>query len=295
MHKGDFTAIQKAKHQGFTLIEMSVVLVILGLLVGGILGGKSLIKSAELRGVIREAEQYQLALNNFVLRYEQYPGDMVDATEIWGVAHANAATCKAMDKSDVDGTCNGNGDMEIGGAGAVLWPEHYLFWHHLQKAGLILGEYSGTWDEGCGAGPGNCLYAHTPGLNCPDSAKGEHIGWAVYFKDFSDGSESNPNWFEGDYGHIFTYGAEHTWGAAPNRPALGVGEVYHIDMKMDDGLPAKGKLVVRNGEYPDLLECTEAAPAGSGVQTHSDDVDAVYRLSEGDEVHCNMILRNILE
>lgn len=286
-----FHDMHPSRH-GFSLVELSVVLVVIGLMVGGILGGRSLIKAAELREVIHEAETYQAALNTFVVRYEQYPGDMIDAQSFWGVAHATASTCRALDKLTVNGTCNGDGDQEIGGTGTAKYSEHYLFWHHLQYAGLIEGEYSGTWDNTCGAFPGSCLYAHTPGLNCPDSGKGSHIGWAIYFKD--EATDIGGNWFLGDYGHIFTYGAIHTYGAAPNLPALTVGEVYSLDMKMDDGLPARGRLAVRNGRYPDMENCTETA-VGSGVDTDANDIDSVYRLSESEGVHCNMILRNLLE
>lgn len=280
--------------RGFSLVELSVVLIILGLLVGGILGGRSLIKAAELRVVIREAEEYRLALNNFLLRYDQLPGDFDQATDFFGVAHADPDTCKSMDKSNMAGTCNGNGDGAVGGQSIALRPEHYLFWHHLQKAGLIGGaDYTGARWPDCSGGSG-CTDAHKPGLNCPASAKGSDIGWSVYFKDISDGTEGNPNWFEGIYGHIFTFGALHPAGAAPNRPALTVAEVWNIDTKMDDGLPAQGKIVTRTGEYPGLALCTETSP-GSGAVARHDDLDAVYRLSQSEGIHCNMIMRKLLQ
>lgn len=277
---------------GFSLVELSVVLVIIGLLTGGILGGHHLVKMAELRGVLREAEGYQLALNNFVMRYDQYPGDFNDAERYWGTAHATPATCRSLDKSNMEGTCNGNGDGMIGGKTAALRPEHYLFWHHLQKAELLGGNpFTGTHDSNCGKA--DCLDAHVPGLNCPDSAKGSDIGWAVYFKDRSDGDENTPNWFIGDYGHILVFGAVNP-GGQPNKAALTVAEVHSIDLKLDDGLPAQGKVVVRTGDYPQLGKCTETAP-GSGVKTNSSHINAVYRLSQSEGVNCNMIIRNLLE
>lgn len=274
-------------NSGFTLVELAVVLVILGLLVGGILTGQNLIRAAELKKLGKEAENYRMAVYTFLMEYDAYPGDLEIATRYWGEADTNPATCYAMDKSDIAGTCNGNGDGMV--ADATEREEHYLFWHHLQKAGLIGGTYSGAWDADC---TGFCESSHMPGVNAPVSALGNQTGWAAYFKGESDGSESNPNWFLGQYGHILTFGSRHQ-GAAPNKPAISPAEAYGIDKKLDDGLPARGDVVVRAGNYPDLENCTETAP-GSGLETDKDDLDSVYRLSHGDEAACNLILRNLL-
>mgnify|MGYP001100732306 CR=1 FL=1 len=65
---------------GFSLVELSIVLVILGLLVGGILGGKSLIKAAELRSISTEQAQWNTAIKAFRDKYFMLPGDMNNAT-----------------------------------------------------------------------------------------------------------------------------------------------------------------------------------------------------------------------
>lgn len=59
---------------GFSLVELSIVLVILGLLTGGILGGQSLIKAAELRAVTTELDAFQTATNTFRQKYFALPG-----------------------------------------------------------------------------------------------------------------------------------------------------------------------------------------------------------------------------
>lgn len=282
-------ARKQGKEQGFSLVELSIVLVILGLLTGGILGGRELIAAAELRRVVTEAQSYRLAINNFRLRFNGLPGDFDKAEQFWTAAHTNDNTCFGMDKSAVDGTCNGNGNGTI--AENTAREEHFLFWHHLQKAELIPGSFTGASSDECG---GSCTQDHVPGENCPASAKGDNIGWTAYYKGESDGSESNPNWFLGHYGHIFIYGAAHTGGdAATNKPALSPVEAFNLDTKLDDGQPAKGQVVVRTGGYPGLSGCTETSP-GSGTTTSNTDFDSVYRLSEEDEIHCNLILRNLL-
>ena len=57
------------RESAFSLVELSIVLVILGLLVGGILGGQSLIKAAELRSITSDIESYRVAVNSFKIKY----------------------------------------------------------------------------------------------------------------------------------------------------------------------------------------------------------------------------------
>lgn len=63
------------KRCGFTLVELSIVLVIIGLLIGGILAAQSMIGTAKIQNVIRTLGQYDAAYANFVTKYNQIPGD----------------------------------------------------------------------------------------------------------------------------------------------------------------------------------------------------------------------------
>src|SRR4051812_28937287 len=98
---------------GFTLVELSIVLVILGLLVGGVLTGQSLIRAAELRAITTEQNRYVTATHTFRDKYFALPGDMTNATAYWGTS-GNCPGLAAQGNT-TPATCNGNGDGKISG------------------------------------------------------------------------------------------------------------------------------------------------------------------------------------
>lgn len=147
---------------GFSLVELSIVLVILGLLTGGILAGQNLIRAAELRSVVTEFQSYQTAVRTFQGKYFSLPGDMPNATDFWGAPGNNTANCPATAGTGSQ-TCNGDGDgvVDINNV-ANQYDEPLLFWQHLANSGLIEGSYTGIAG---GAGTGHTI----PGVNGPRS------------------------------------------------------------------------------------------------------------------------------
>ncbi|HEX7813257.1 MAG TPA: prepilin-type N-terminal cleavage/methylation domain-containing protein [Burkholderiales bacterium] len=117
------------KQQGFTLIEIAIVLVIIGLLLGGILKGQELITSARVRNLISQQDGIKAAFFGFQDRYRALPGDYTQAA------------------ANVNGTAlngNGNGQIEIAAtqiSGSAV-TEHILVWDHLSHAGFINGAYT---------------------------------------------------------------------------------------------------------------------------------------------------------
>ena len=121
----------RVSSQAFSLVELSIVLVILGLLVGGVLSGQSLIRAAELRSVTRDITRYTTATYTFRDKYFSIPGDMTSATSFWGTDNVSCPNGGGS-----TGTCNGNGDGAIGdpaGVGNIC--ENQEFWRQLGLAG----------------------------------------------------------------------------------------------------------------------------------------------------------------
>ncbi len=116
------------QHQkGFTLVEIAIVLVIIGLLLGGILKGQELINSARVRNLADSTSGIQAAYFGFIDRYRRVPGD-------WDVTTAGQAIGGAILTGG-----NNNGRLDNSGS----WVEPNALWEHLSKAGFINGSYSG--------------------------------------------------------------------------------------------------------------------------------------------------------
>ncbi len=215
------------KSRGFSLVELSIVLVILGLLVGGVLAGKSLIRGAELRSVATEYQRHLTAVYTFRDKYFALPGDMGNATAFWGAAAATFV-CRSTDSSTLSDpklTCNGNADGKIEYSGNSY--EQMRTWQHLANAGLVEGQYPGITASGSSYyGPGG---THIPPSKISSSA-GWHLwvgyGTEVLFPGYS--SDSNKFWLSGPDHWL--------------RPIMKPEEMWNIDSKLDDGSPASGML-----------------------------------------------------
>jgi prepilin-type N-terminal cleavage/methylation domain-containing protein len=122
------------RQQGFTLVEIAIVLVIIGLILGGILKGQELIDSARVRSISTDLNGMRTAWFAFQDRYNALPGDF-----------SNAST-------QIDSALsNGNGNGQI-----ATTAESASVWQHLATAGFISGSYDGLGDSMTALGDTTC-------------------------------------------------------------------------------------------------------------------------------------------
>jgi prepilin-type N-terminal cleavage/methylation domain-containing protein len=119
----------KRKQSGFTLVEIAIVLVIIGLLLGGILKGQEMITQARIKNVINDFNGITAAYFSYQDRYRAIPGDDAGAPTRWTLGAAG--TSATAGSGTVDGAWNA--------ASASPEPETRLFWWNLRSAGFIPG------------------------------------------------------------------------------------------------------------------------------------------------------------
>jgi prepilin-type N-terminal cleavage/methylation domain-containing protein len=117
------------RQAGFTLVEIAIVLVIIGLLLGGILKGQEMITQARIKNVINDFNGITAAYASYQDRYRAMPGDDAGAQARWTLGAPAAPSTPG--NGTVDGTYNA--------PTAAVEPESRLFWWHLRQAGFIPG------------------------------------------------------------------------------------------------------------------------------------------------------------
>lgn len=231
--------MRKARsQQGFTLLEIAIVLLIITLIVGGIIVATQLIRSAQLRAVIAEEQRFVKAAELFRDKYMALPGDYDNAESHWGAL--------AVD---------GNGDGRIGSWGSGGTVEWFNVWRHLYLAKLI------DFYVPSNAPVVSNHLERIPGVNIPASRL-EAAGWTMLFASSSEFS-SIP-YVSGDIEprHVLWLGGSLLTNFETH-PVLSPSEAQEIDDKMDDGNATTGRVVMEvnamcNSGYLYLISNTDA-------------------------------------
>lgn len=230
---------------GFTLIELSIVLVIIGLVTGGVLVGRDLIDAAAIRAQISQIEKYQTAVNTFRGKYGYLPGDMPDPT---------ATQYGFQPRGSAGGQGDGNGIIEDFQSGydqptdplGQCEGETGVFWNDLSTAGLIDGGFNKA-SETSTCLPYNMTDPTQIALFIPKAKLGNSLSVFVW----SGGAALTivgplPGWNHRNYFGLAQVTALNCggggWGAFCSNPTMTVQQAYAIDKKIDDGLPLLGKV-----------------------------------------------------
>lgn len=211
-----FSRTNNRKRSAFSLIELSIVLIIIGLLIAGVTGGASLIKSSELRAVMSEARAFATAVNGFYNQFNYLPGD-------YGTAIGGSSA------GDGDGTIEYYSNATTG------INEGRAAWYQMKGAGILDSSIiSGTIATTAAS---TVPAITTFGTNVPAS-KIRNSGW-----DFDYNSTSTQN--------VIVLTAAVTAGSATatlvngtvvSTAAISPTDALSIDAKIDDGVPTSGKV-----------------------------------------------------
>jgi prepilin-type N-terminal cleavage/methylation domain-containing protein len=121
----------KRNQSGFTLIEIAIVLVIIGLLLGGVLKGQELINSARVKNLATDFRNIPVFIYGYQDKYRALPGDDIQAaTHLTGVSGVTAT--------------NGDGNGVIDGAWNATSGESFEFWQQVRLAGMLPGTTTKT-------------------------------------------------------------------------------------------------------------------------------------------------------
>ena len=130
----------KTRQIGFTLVEIAIVLVIIGLLLGGILKGQEMITQAKIKNIVNDFNGITAAMNSYQDRYRALPGDDLNAGTRW----TNAGGVGTVYAGDGNGQFTAAGATEVynnipAAAATAATPEVNKFWWHLRLAGFVSG------------------------------------------------------------------------------------------------------------------------------------------------------------
>lgn len=228
------------KRQGFTLIELSIVLIIIGLIVGGILTGRELIRAAEIRKTISQLEKFETAVNTFKGKYNCLPGDCFFASDFGFDAATNG------NGSGIIGQCATSTACSVGAAGGItIYHEYIDFWYHLSAANLLANAVL-PYD------PAILPQNYRAGIHTPPSAITAARVFSQAGNAFPSGwvvkADIRYRWlldptYEIRPAHHFLL-ATHAMplSAQNNIGYYASADIYAIDAKLDDGLPNTGRV-----------------------------------------------------
>ncbi len=242
------------KHSAFSLVELSIVLIIIGLLVAGVVGGSSLIKSAELRSVMSEARNYGIITNSFFVSYDALPGDIVKSQFVPPSNSSLSYECNG----DADGKIefSNNPSTTLTATNIKNVAEGLCAIYQLKDSGMLQSENFTSIATDFAKFKTNL--GMIVGTHYPQSKMKGH-GWVYDYVSGADNANSSDSWRspgnEAEPANVILFVGEkigagtsttvaELTASAPTQllPSLTPSDARSIDSKIDDGLPKSGKV-----------------------------------------------------
>jgi prepilin-type N-terminal cleavage/methylation domain-containing protein len=224
---------------GFSLVELSIAIIIIGLLIGGISSGSTLIKQAEIRSIISDLRNYQTNYATFKATYDAIPGDFNQANTYW-----SGASCHAT----VTAACNGDGDSviewrDVATTAAGVGDEAGRALKHLALAGIMpvsIAQLTATYAGGLNLVSGSlvppqgksdtssCFYYayNSVAVATTTDSVGENAAGTAFLASPWAGSNINA---------LFYGGMIQTANKSCAKASLSALQALSVDQKLDDG------------------------------------------------------------
>jgi prepilin-type N-terminal cleavage/methylation domain-containing protein len=237
------------KNKGFTLVELAIVIVIIGALVGGVLAGQGLIDASKNTRAIADFKAYDAAIATFRSKFNAMPGDMSNATTYWG----EVSTGCTYQRGTGTQTCNGDGDGTVDYQSSTNSPhESWRVWQHLVNAGVIKGSYLG--------------------ISCNNCYSSSYLPAGVF-----DGTsitfwfvQTAWSWPRKTDRHVFAFANSNAIGLQWFGATLTPAQMHALDLKMDDGLPNTGSVVNMGQGYATNCSTSTTSQGATYVLTYTD-------------------------
>jgi prepilin-type N-terminal cleavage/methylation domain-containing protein len=131
----------RSKQSGFTLVEIAIVLVIIGLLLGGVLKGQELINSAKVKNMINDFRTVSSLVYSYQDRFKAFPGDQTQAQLDSAFGASTGTQCTLTANLCVPGNARLDGDWNSTtlAVATAITHETFVFWQHVRLANLATG------------------------------------------------------------------------------------------------------------------------------------------------------------
>jgi len=262
-------SLKKNSKKAFTLIELSIVLIIIGLLIVAITSGSSLIRNAKLRSITNEAKQYQVAVNSFYMKFDEYPGDFNQILpNVGGTPPASGDNDDIIEWST---TAEGVGVNEGSNAWLQLVASKIL--PSDVASGMEISEMLNTSGSD----------TITPTKHFPASAENA-AGW-IFNSDEENGIKTNYVQLVKSFSPQFATASQNApIGVGGEGGALTVSDAFSIDNKNDDG-------VRTSGDIREVFKLSTVANDDCQLGETIESVDGKYELTNSKENVCSLAFK----